>query len=91
MILNDHNVRTLTPEYIKHSKDIGFQLSRDEKHQCAVCQYLRGLEKVQKLFEKHRGKRVVDAFWNKWMTPRPDGSCGYAEWSWKKMQEECGF
>lgn len=59
-----------------------------KKNYCSVCAFKSGMDKVANVFYKKRGRRVVNAMWNRWATPRPDGTSGYAEWSWRKMKEE---
>ena len=54
----------------------------------AVEEFQEGIEKVRRAIWT---RKYFYALEDNWITPRPDGTCGYAEWSWKKMQEECGL
>lgn len=47
--------------------------------------FKQGIDKVRGTVYKHK---VFNSICERWITPRSDGSCGYAEWSWKKMKEE---
>ena len=54
----------------------------------AVDDFQDGINKVRRAIWT---RKYFYALEKNWMTPRPDGSCGYAEWSWRKMQKECEF
>ena len=52
---------------------------------CGICAFQEGIEKVRRAIWS---RKVFQALEERWITPRPDGYCAYAAWSWRKMQEE---
>lgn len=58
------------------------------RQKCDVCRIQKGIAKISNIFETSYKRRVIDKMWRFWATPRQDGTCPYAEWSWKKMQQE---
>lgn len=58
------------------------------REQCDVCRLQTGIAKIRNIFEISYKRRVIAALEENWLAPRADGSCPYAEWSWKKMQQE---
>lgn len=43
---------------------------------------------IDKLRTSIYGRKAVDRISENWMTPGPDGSCGFVRWSWNKMKRE---
>ena len=52
---------------------------------CGVCAFQQGIARVRAALYK---RKVIDALIENWIAPRADGTCPYAEWSWRKMQVE---
>ena len=52
---------------------------------CGICAFQQGITKVRETVYKTKLFRIME---KNWITPRPDGTCSYAEWSWNKMKQE---
>lgn len=80
-------VDNLTSETWSFDRQGNYVIAYRDSRPCGVCAFQQGISKVRATLYK---RKVFDALQEKWMTPREDGSCGYAEWSWRKMQKELG-
>lgn len=63
----------------------GRWLGYGDNRPCSVCAFQEGINKVRAAIYKRKFLRVLE---ENWMTPKSDGHCGYAEWTWKKMKED---
>lgn len=78
--------------YITENDLLNYNSDSDEEcrfeysdKKCGVCAFQEGINKVRETLYKSKVFRIME---KKWITPGPDGSCGYANWSWRKMKEE---
>ena len=62
-----------------------------DPRECDICALKRGIAKMKDLSLQYRIRKCFNKIYDNWAAPRPDGTCPYAEWAYKKMQEEVGF
>ena len=78
-------VDNLVSETWSFDRQGNYILAYRDTRPCGVCAFQQGIDRVRQALYKHKFFQALE---ENWMRPRPDGTCGYAEWSWNKMKQE---